>query len=79
MTMMKWGVLKTKHLPNDVVTSYSYNNIGRIAKITHHDQKKIIDSYDYTYDNAGNKITVDQKAEWNRNTECKAIPMVMMQ
>ena len=55
------GRFKTKHLPNDVVTSYSYNNIGRIAKITHHDQEKIIDSYDYTYDNAGNKITVDQK------------------
>ena len=38
------GRFKEKHLPNDVVTSYSYNNIGRIAKITHHDQEKIIDS-----------------------------------
>jgi len=45
-----------RNLPDDTVTSYSYDPLSRLINITHKNAfQHTIDSFGYTYDNVGNR------------------------
>jgi YD repeat-containing protein len=45
-------------LPNDTYTTYSYDQLSRLTNITHKNaHNQIIDTFGYTYDNIGNRMT----------------------
>lgn len=56
------GRLAEKELPNGVVTSYTYNEMGRIQQIRH-EGEEFSEIYKYHYDAVGNKILIEK----NRN------------
>lgn len=55
----KIGRLSKKELPNGVVTSYTYNEMGRIQQICH-EGEKFLEIYKYYYDAVGNKILIEK-------------------
>jgi len=45
-------------LPNNTITTYSYNQLSNLTKISHQNPfNKTIDSFSYTYDQVGNRLT----------------------
>ena len=54
------GNLIRKELPNGIVTSYSYNLLGRIREINH-TGKDFAEQYSYQYDALGNKVSINKK------------------
>ena len=56
------GRLSKKELSNGIITSYTYNEMGRIQQICH-DGEKFSEIYKYYYDAVGNKILIEK----NRN------------
>ncbi|OGP66409.1 MAG: hypothetical protein A2W27_02835 [Deltaproteobacteria bacterium RBG_16_44_11] len=50
-------------LPNGTFTTYAYDQNSRLTNITHkNNHNKIIDSFSYTHDNVGNRLTKTEEA-----------------
>ena len=52
------GYLSKKIFSNGIVTSYDYNSVGQLNRLTHHQDGKILDQYEYDYDLMGNKTSI---------------------
>lgn len=52
----KMGRFISRRMPNGLKTEYSYNNLGRISRITNQLKDELLEYYEYQYDPAGNKI-----------------------
>jgi len=46
--------------PNNVITDFVYNNRGELTSISNSNSGNIISSFDYTYDDDGKRIALDQ-------------------
>ena len=56
-----FGRLTEKVLPNQVRTSYEYNQANFLTGLTHEDEKGILDCYQFQYDAMENKIAVKKE------------------
>ena len=56
-----YGRLREKVLPNQVKTSYEYNQANFVTGLTHEDADGILECYEFQYDAMGNKIAVDKQ------------------
>ncbi len=55
------GRLIEKSLPNGLQSSYQYNELGQITSLLHHNASEVLDHYQYSYDAAGNKISIEKE------------------
>ncbi len=51
------------NLPNGTKTSYSYDQASRLTDLTHKTGGSILDSFSYTYDSIGNRLSVARPEE----------------
>jgi len=54
------GSLIGIYRPNGVVSSYEYDEGGRLQALSYEKDDKVISSYQYVYDNVGNRTSVDE-------------------
>ncbi len=59
-TYDKAGRLLQTLLPNGVTSSYLYDDAGNLDYLEHHDGVKVLSSFDYTYDDVGNRLSVSE-------------------
>ena len=60
-TWDKGGRLSTVNLPNNIVSMYRYDDANRLANLIHiTSDDQILSSFDYTYDEIGNRVQVTE-------------------
>jgi YD repeat-containing protein len=52
------GRMTSVSLPNGVVSDYAYDDAGRLLSIFHQAGPQVLSSFEYTYDNVGNRVQV---------------------
>ena len=48
--------LATASLPNGVISSYNYDDAGRVLEIRHESPAELLSSFEYSYDDVGNRV-----------------------
>jgi len=54
------GNLVTRTLPNGVISTHTYDQRDRLLSLEHHTGVSVLASYDYTLDNVGNRLAVEE-------------------